>query len=294
MCYEFNLGGAVSFAMASAALGWSVGAILRCIPGLSRATREGAAYMMDYALACMVFIAILGGGGAAFKSFIDSTLESLMGGQWKHYCFAVRDFYANSLAKALGVVGALSVLVGGLAFVPAVGTALSIGASILVAPILIMLGLIIIPMSAVNFVTTALMMKAGGPLFTAGVAAICAPYRLLKGLGGVLLALALVFYVAMPYIPVAYTIIMENQALPEEFRGAASWESVFSSIDRMESQIKGAKIEAGVFETNLLDILYGGVVDWAVMCVLTGILLVIAFAAARGLAQSIGGVSASV
>ena len=131
--------------------------------------------------------------------------------------------------------------------------------------------------------------KMAGPfLFTAGVAAICAPNRILKGLGGVLISFAIVFYVALPVIPSVYAAITNNdiKALPQEFEDYVG-------------ELQKLKAEAGIFDLKLdgkglIEWIYEPIVNWAIMCFLTGVLLTFSFAAARGLAQSIGGVSASV
>jgi len=287
VCYELKCAEAVAVATAFGALGWGIGAILRCIPALSRSTREAAASMQDYALACMIFACIVGGSTAAFNAFMSNVvMANLIGPKWHElYCENLKNFYANSWVKATGIIAALGGLSAALAFVPAVGTALSMAFTIIMAPALILLGAIILPVSVLNYVIVSVFEKIGPHLFTAGVLAICVPNRLLKGLGGVLIALSVAFYVGLPYIPVAYQLVMKGQATPEEFTRYV--ETFYQNVTSFEA-------EAGIFDKGIVEAVYGPLIDWAIMCFVTALLIALVFACARGLAQGIGGVSTGV
>jgi len=286
MCFDLKCAEAVGVAVSFGMVGWAVGAILRSIPALSRSTREAAAAMQDYALACIIFASLVGGTTAAFNAFMSNVvMPNLIGPNWESYCDDLINFYTNSWVKATALISVISGLAAALAFIPAVGTAISMAFTIAMAPALILLGAVILPTSVLNYVTVALFKEAGPYLFAAGVLAICVPNRLLKGLGGVLISFAVVFYAGLPYIPVAYQIIMKGKATPEEFG---------RYIDAYYQNMTSVEAKAGIFDQGIVTKVYGPLIDWAVMCLLTAILVAIVFACARGLAQSIGGVSASV
>jgi len=167
-----------------------------------------------------------------------------------------------------------------------VGAAISIAFTVAVAPLLIILGAIILPTSVLNYVVVAAFKWAGPFLFPAGVAAIAVPNRLLKGLGAVLISFAIVFYTALPLIPYAVVSIM-GWSSPGEF---------LAKLGEYQAQIESLreKPTAGIFDVFNIANFYKVVIDWAMACLLTAVVVALAFAAARGLSQSLGGVSAGV
>ncbi len=278
-CYSLNAASAVGVAVSLSMLGYAVGNLIRFLPGVSRSTRASAASMVDYAVACLMF--------AAFSGGIVGLLDAVIGAFTPvSDCAVVEEFFSNSLWKAAGLIGALGGIAAALPFIPVVGAAISIAFTVAVAPLLIILGAIILPTSALNYVIVAAFKWAGPFLFPAGVAAIAVPNRLLKGLGAVLISFAIVFYTALPLAPYAVVSIM-GWSSPSEFLG---------KLDEYQGQIDSLKESptAGIFDVFNITNFYKVVIDWAVACLLTALIVAIAFAAARGLSQSLGGVSASV
>lgn len=278
-CYSLDASSAVGLAVGLAMMGYAIGNIVRFLPGVSSSTRQAAASAVDYAIACLVFAAFAGG--------IVGLLDSVIGAfAPAHDCSAVEQFFLNSIWRASALIGGLGAIAAALPFIPVVGAALSIGFTVAVAPLLILLGAIILPTSALNFVIVAAFKWAGPHLFTAGVAAIAAPNRLLKGLGSVLISFAIVFYTALPLIPYAIVSVM-GWSSPEEFQYA------LSEYEGQIDQLKQNPV-AGIFDALDITKLYKLVVDWTMACILTAVVVTIAVAAARGLSQSLGGVSAGV
>ncbi|RLI34243.1 hypothetical protein DRO55_06740 [Candidatus Bathyarchaeota archaeon] len=284
-CYSLNAADAVGVAVALSLLGYAVGNLIRFLPGVSRSTRASAASMVDYAVACLMFAAFAGG----IVGLLDSVITAFVPAPYLEdpaSCKLVEDFFQNSVWKAAAIIGGLGGIAAALPFIPVVGAAISIAFTVAVAPLLIILGSIILPTSALNYVIVAAFKWAGPFLFPAGVAAIATPNRLLKGLGAVLISFAIVFYTALPIIPYAVISIM-GWSGPEEF---------LKTLGEYESQIESLKESptAGIFDVFNITKFYETVIDWAVACLLTAVFVAIAFAAARGLSQSLGGVSASV
>lgn len=278
-CYSLNAASAVGVAVALSMLGYAIGNVIRFLPGVSRSTRASAASMVDYSIACIMFASLVGG--------IVGLLDAVIGAFTPvSDCSLVEEFFLNSLWKAAGLIGALGAVAAALPFIPVVGAAISIAFTVAIAPLLIILGAIILPTSALNYVIVAAFKWAGPFLFPAGVAAIAVPNRLLKGLGAVLISFAIVFYTALPLIPYAVVSIM-GWSSPSEFLG---------KLGEYQSQIDSLKESpaAGIFDVFDVTNFYKVVIDWAIACLLTAVVVAIAFAAARGLSQSLGGVSASV
>jgi len=201
-------------------------------------------------------------------------------------CKLVEEFFLNSLWKAATLIGGLGGVAAALPFIPVVGPAISIAFTVAVAPLLIILGSIILPTSVLNYVIVAAFKWAGPFLFPAGVAAMAVPNRLLKGLGAVLISFAIVFYTALPLIPYSVVSIM-GWSSPQEF---------LKELGQYQKQIDSLKEKpaAGIFDAFNIAKFYEIIIDWAEACLLTDVFIAIAFAAARGLSHSIGGVSASV
>jgi len=284
-CYSLNAGDAIGLAVALCMVGYAVGNIIRFLPGVSRSTRASAASMVDYAVACLMFAAFVGG----IVGLLDSVITAFVPASYVKdpaSCKLVEEFFSNSAWKAVTIIGGLGAIAAALPFIPVVGAAISIAFTVAVAPLLIILGAIILPTSVLNYVIVAAFKWAGPFLFPAGVAAIAAPNRLLKGLGAVLISFAIVFYTALPVIPYAVISIM-GWSGPEEF---------LKELGKYENQIESLKESptAGIFDVFNIADFYNKVIDWAVACLLTAVFIAIAFAAARGLSHSIGGVSASV
>jgi len=280
-CYSLNAADSVGLAVALSMLGYAVGNIIRLLPGVSRSTRASAASMVDYSIACLMFASLAGG----IVGLLDAVIGAFVPAS-AYDCSVVEEFFLYSLWKAAGLIGGLGAVAAALPFIPMIGAALSIAFTIAVAPILIVLGVIILPTSAVNYVTVAAFKWAGPFLFPAGVAAIAVPNRLLKGLGAVLISFAIVFYTALPLIPYAIVSIM-GWSSPGEF---------LSGLEKYQDQIESLKQKpvAGVFDIFNIANFYKMVIDWTIACLLTAVVVAIAFAAARGLSQSLGGVSAGV
>jgi len=278
-CYSLNAADAIGVAVALCMIGYAVGNIIRFLPGVSRSTRASTASMVDYAIACLMFAAFVGG----IVGLLDSVITAFVPASYvknPESCKLVEQFFSNSAWKAVTIIGGLGAIAAALPFIPVVGAAISIAFTVAVAPLLIILGAII------NYVIVAAFKWAGPFLFPAGVAAIAAPNRLLKGLGAVLISFAIVFYTALPVIPYAVISIM-GWSGPEEF---------LKELGKYEDQIESLKENptAGIFDVFNIADFYNKVIDWAVACLLTAVFIAIAFAAARGLSHSIGGVSASV
>jgi len=278
-CYSLDAAGAVGVAVALSLLGYVIGNIIRFLPGLSRSTRASAASMVDYSIACLMFASFAGG----IVGLLDAVIGAFVPAS---DCGVVEQFFLNSIWKAAGIIGALGGIAAALPFIPVVGAAISIAFTVAVAPLLIILGAIILPTSVLNYVMVAAFKWAGPFLFPAGVAAIAVPNRLLKGLGAVLISFAMVFYTALPLIPYAVVSIM-GWSSPGEF---------LAKLGEYESQIDSLrqKPTAGIFDIFNIANFYKVVVDWAIACLLTAVVVALAFAAARGLSHSLGGVSAGV
>lgn len=278
-CYSLDASKAVGVAVALSLIGYAVGNIIRFLPGVSRSTRASAASMVDYSIACLMFASLSGG----MMGLLDAVIGAFTP---VSDCSLVEEFFLNSIWKAAALIGGLGGVAAALPFIPVVGAAISIAFTVAVAPLLIILGSIILPMSTINYVVVEAFKWAGPFLFPAGVAAMAVPNRLLKGLGAVLISFAIVFYTALPLIPYAVTSIM-GWSSPQEF---------LKKFDDYQKQIDSLKEKpaAGIFDVFDITKFYKVVIDWAMACLLTAVIVAITFAAARGLSQSLGGVSASV
>lgn len=280
-CYSLDASNSVTVAVLLSLLGYAIGNILRFMPGLSRSTRASAASMVDYSIACLMFAAFAGG----MTGLLDGVITAFVP-QGAYDCAAVGEFFSNSVWKAVGLLTGLGAVAAALPFIPVVGAAISIAFTIAMAPAMVILGAIIIPLSTVNYVMVKAFEIAGPFMFTAGVAAIAVPNRLLKGLGAVLISFAIVFYTALPLIPYAIVSIL-GWSSPREFLG---------SLEEYAGQIESLKNQPAAGWADYLNPanFYKVIIDWAMGCILSVVLVAIAFAAARGLSQSVGGVSAGV
>ena len=275
-CYPLQAGSGIALAGALAGLGYVIGTVLSYVPGVSSTTRSMGASMRDYALVALIFASASGGIASLLNEVIAASIPGSPAD-----CNLLKDFYYISTVKSTIILGAIGAIAAALPLIPVVGVALSLAWSVVMAPAVIVLGAIILPVSIFQWVLLEVFTIAGPFMFPAAVAAIAAPNRILKGLGGVLLAFSTVFYAALPLIPWAMGAVLNTDnptALIEELANRAStWNAV-----------------SGIFELVNIPGFYMDLGKWVMITFVGMILIAIALAAARGLSQSLGGVSASV
>lgn len=274
-CYPLEAGSGIALASALSGLGYVIGTLMLYSPGASQSTRGAGAAMRDYAFVSLVFAAASGGVMALLDQIISSVVPASTD------CVLLESFYRTSIEKAAVLLGAIGGIAAALPLIPVVGVALSLAWSVAMAPAVIALGAIILPLSVFQYVILLAFRFAGPHMFTAGVAAIAAPNRILKGLGGVLLAFSIVFYAALPIIPWAMGTILGGEK-PEEI------------VDALVRMADPSNVASDVFSVILVPVFYDNLVKWVMLVFVGMVLIAIAIAAARGLSHSLGGVSASV
>jgi hypothetical protein len=274
-----------------AGIGWAVATIVYHLP-VSSSTRATAASIRDHALFAMV----LAGTGSAI-----SALVRYVTGKAVEYVTGKAvplDSLNPSLMLTFNVVSValsatfLSILTGLFAIgpsIPVIGTFLTFAAAVVYSPAAALLGVILVT-SAMNSVGYFILSYSMTTLFPVGVVLFASPGRIAKGLGALFVSLAIVSHIALYVLP--YIVAALMSAIP----GGVNVKDLLIFLQNLGSECEKNKmvgVDAFLALFNPMS-WYMLFIQWFVGVIASSFLLVMVYAAARALSQSLGGVSVNL
>lgn len=184
----------VALGWALAAVGYGVGLLLHFSPTPGARGREWGGLLMSYSFLSAGFLAV-----ASLLSTIPLTIQGYIPVQGAE-CEQVPGIYLDLGTLAYEVLAVIAGVGMGSALIPIVGPAIANMFSVVsVVPSMILSGVMIIAFTLTAFLTV--FGTLAPILFPVGVALMAFPAGKLKGLGAWMIAAALVFATAAPFIP---------------------------------------------------------------------------------------------
>jgi hypothetical protein len=272
-----------------AGIGWAVATIVYHLP-VSSSTRATAASIRDHALFAMV----LAGTGSAISQLVSYITQKAA-----EYVTGVPNPEMDpSLMLTFNVVSValsatfLSILTGLFAIgpsIPVIGTFLTFAAAVVYSPAAALLGVILVT-SAMNSVGYFILSYSMTTLFPVGIVLFASPGRIAKGLGALFVSLAIVSHIALNVLP--YIVAALMSAIP----GGVNVKDLLIFLQNLGSECEknrmvGADAFLALFNPMSWYMLF---IQWFVGVIASSFLLVMVYAAARALSQSLGGVSVNL
>jgi hypothetical protein len=215
-CNYPGAGEYMALAWALAGIGYAIGLALSRLPSPGGATSQWGGYLMSYSLAAAGFIGILG-AGTFINGYIDQydvyhpgLLNYISGSipAQQVPCKSLPDAYMLLGMRAFGLLALLTGIGMGSALIPIIGPALAnVFSVVATVPGLALSVTLITAFTLMTFII--IFGKLAVALAPLGVALMAVPGGKLKGIGAWLVAAAIVFAVAGPYIPAFGTLACE-------------------------------------------------------------------------------------
>jgi hypothetical protein len=186
----------------------------------------------------------------------------------------------------------LSILTGLFAIgpsIPVIGAFLTFAAAVVYSPAAALLGVILVT-SAMNSVGYFILSYSMTTLFPVGIVLFASPGRIAKGLGALFVSLAIVSHIALYVLP--YIVAALMSAIP----GGVNVKDLLVFLQNLGSECEKNKmvgVDAFLALFNPMS-WYMLFIQWFVGVIASSFLLVMVYAAARALSQSLGGVSVNL
>jgi len=196
-CSYPGAGGYMALAWALAGVGYAIGLALNRLPSPGGATSQWGGHLMSYSLAAAGFIGILGAG-----TFINEIMGYVQGSvsAQQQACENLPELYMGLGMKAFTLLMAITGIGMGTALIPIIGPAIAnVFSVVATVPGLALSVTLITAFTLMVFIT--IFGSLAVALAPIGVALMAVPGGKLKGIGSWLVAAAIVFAVAGPYLP---------------------------------------------------------------------------------------------
>ena len=196
-CTYPGAGGYIALAWALASLGYAIGVALHRLPMPGGSGSQWGGYLMSYSLATAGVLAVLGVGDAV-TNLVNNVQAAVPAG--KEQCEGLPGIYMDLGMKAFTLLGIITGIGMGTSIIPIVGPAIAnVFSVVATVPGLVLSITLITAFTLMTFITVFGSLAVA--LAPAGIVLLSVPGGKTKGIGAWLLAAAIVFAVAGPYIP---------------------------------------------------------------------------------------------
>jgi hypothetical protein len=196
-CTYPGAGEYMALAWALAGIGYAIGLALSRLPSPGGTSSQWGGHLMSYSLAAAGFIGILGAG-----TFINEIMGYVQGSvpTQQQKCENLSELYMGLGMKAFNLLTVMTGVGMGTALIPIIGPAIAnVFSVVATVPGLALSVTLITAFTLMVFIT--IFGSLAVALAPIGVALMAVPGGKLKGIGSWLVAAAIVFAVAGPYIP---------------------------------------------------------------------------------------------